>query len=133
MSSTASSSSGVTFPSLSHKISEKLTRDNYLLWKAQVLPPIRGAQLEGFLDGSAKPPTKVVEVVKDDKTKEMIPNALYATWSAHDQLVLDHLLNSLTKDVLGQVAMASTTAEAWETLENMFSAQSRARVTNLRM
>jgi hemoglobin-like flavoprotein len=47
--------------------------------------------------------------------------------------VLGHLLNSLIKDVLGQVATAPTVAEAWETLENMFSAQSRARVTNLRM
>lgn len=52
---------------------------------------------------------------------------------AQDQQVLGHLLNSLTKDVLGQVATAPTAAEAWATLEGMFSAQSHARVTNLQM
>jgi hypothetical protein len=93
-------------------VSEKLTRDNYLLWKAQVLPPIRGAQLDGHLDGSGVEPPKRLQVVKDDKTKEEVPNPAYSTWLAHDQQVLGHLLNSLTKDVLGQVAMASTAAEA---------------------
>jgi hypothetical protein len=43
----------------------------------------------------------MVEVIKDDKTKETIPNAVYTTWLAQDQLVLGHLLNSLTKHVLG--------------------------------
>jgi hypothetical protein len=33
-------------------VSEKLTRDNYMLWKAQVLPTVRGAQLMGYLDGT---------------------------------------------------------------------------------
>jgi hypothetical protein len=31
-----------------------------------------------------KAPAKLVEVIKDDKTKELIPNALYATWLAQD-------------------------------------------------
>jgi hypothetical protein len=34
------------------QVTEKLTRENYLLWKAQVLPAIRGARLIGYLDGS---------------------------------------------------------------------------------
>jgi hypothetical protein len=114
-------------------VSEKLTRDNYLLWKAQVLPPIRGAHLDGHLDGSDEEPPKHFQVVKDDKTKEEVPNPTYSTWLAHDQQVLGHLLNSLTKYVLGQVAMASTVAEAWAILEDMFSVQSHGRVTNLRM
>jgi hypothetical protein len=50
----ASSSSTPSPSPFGSKVSEKLTRDNYLLWKAQVLPPIRGAQLEGMLDGSSK-------------------------------------------------------------------------------
>jgi hypothetical protein len=123
MSFSSSSSTIASLPCLGgNKISEKLTRDNYLLWRAQVMLPIRAAQLEGILDGSTKAPAKMVEVIKDDKTKELIPNALYSTWLAQDQLVLGHLLNSLTKDVLGQVAMASSSTEVWETLENMFSA-----------
>jgi hypothetical protein len=38
--------------SLSIPITKKLTRDNFHLWQVQVVPDIREAQLEGFLDGS---------------------------------------------------------------------------------
>jgi hypothetical protein len=62
-SSSSSSSTFTSLPSLGHKVSEKLTRDNYLLWRAQVMPPIRAAQLEGILDGSIKAPAKMVEVI----------------------------------------------------------------------
>jgi hypothetical protein len=110
------------YPSLGPPVTEKLTRDNYILWRAQILPPIRGAQLEGILDGSVKAPPKIMEVIKDDKTKEMVSNEAYATWLKQDQQVLGHLLNSLTKDVLGQVATATTAVEAWAALDSMFSA-----------
>lgn len=43
------------------------------------------------------------------------------------------LLNSITKEVLPQVSTLETSAEVWAALETMFSAQSRARVTNLRL
>jgi hypothetical protein len=66
------------YPSLGPPVTEKLTRDNYILWRAQVLPPIRGAQLEGILDGSVPAPPKIMEVIKDDKTKETVPNEAYA-------------------------------------------------------
>jgi hypothetical protein len=57
-----------------------------------------------------------------------VSNSAYATWLAQDQQVLGHLLNSLTKDVLGQVAMESTAAQAWAILEDMFLAQSHAQL-----
>jgi hypothetical protein len=41
-------------------VSEKLTRENYMLWKAQVLPTARGAQLLGILDGSVA--AKTIEI-----------------------------------------------------------------------
>ena len=47
---------------------EKLTNSNYMLWTAAVLPGIRGALLEGFLDGSAQAPPKEVEERVADKT-----------------------------------------------------------------
>jgi hypothetical protein len=74
-----------------------------------------------------------MEVVQTDKTKIAVNNLEYATWLAHDQLVLAFLYNSISKEILGQVVMMSTAAQVWEALEAMFSAQSRARVTNLRM
>lgn len=131
--STAAAAATTSPTPLDPKVTEKLTRDNYVLWKAQILPPIRGARLMGFLDGSAKQPAKTLEVVNSDKTKVIVNNPEHDTWLAHDQQVLVFLYNSISKEILRQVAMLSSVAEVWEALEAMFSTQSRARVTNLRM
>jgi hypothetical protein len=37
------SSSSTTNPLLGHAISEKLSKNNHMLWKAQVLPIVHGA------------------------------------------------------------------------------------------
>jgi hypothetical protein len=42
-------------------------------------------------------------------------------------------LNSLASDLLAQVATLTSSAPVWEMLETMYSAQSRARITNLQM
>ena len=125
------SSSSSTLVQLGPPVSEKLTRDIYLLWKAQFLPTVRGAQLMGILDGSTKTPMKILEVQKD-KDKETIPNPEYDSWLAKDQL-LSYLLNSVTKEVLTQVASLTSSLEVWKALEIMFLAQSKAQVTNLRI
>lgn len=49
---TSPSSSVLDF--LAHPVSEMLMRENYLLWKAQVLPAVRGVQLMGYLDSKAR-------------------------------------------------------------------------------
>jgi hypothetical protein len=70
-------SSTVVPASLSIPVSENLTRDNHCLWCTQVLPAIRVAQLEGFLDGSEKSLEKNLEIEKDSK-KLTVPNPDYA-------------------------------------------------------
>jgi hypothetical protein len=49
-----------TIPSFAIPITEKLHQSNYLLWQAQIMPAIRAAQLEGFLDDSIKKPSKTI-------------------------------------------------------------------------
>jgi hypothetical protein len=96
----ASSSSSPAAPaggSLNGNISEKLTRDNFLLWQAQVLPDIRGAQLFGLLDGSMPEPEKT----KDKDGKDVsIPNPEYSRWIAADQTVLAYLVRNMSREVL---------------------------------
>ncbi|CAN6278793.1 unnamed protein product [Urochloa humidicola] len=106
----ASSSSTVLPAPLGHPVTEKLTRNNFPLWKAQVMPAIRGAQLEGFLDGTVAAPAKTIEVTVDGK-KLMQPNDEYAKWIASDQQVLGYLLSTLSKDILTHVALKTTSAE----------------------
>ena len=96
------------------------------------MPGIRAAQLEGYLDGTTVAPAKTLELVKEDKTKVVTSNPDYEKWIKEDQL-LAHINNSLSREVLGQVTTMTNSAAVWATLENMFAAQSQARVTNLRM
>jgi hypothetical protein len=39
-------------PLLGQSVAVKLTKNNFTFWKAQVPPNLRGAQLQGYLDGS---------------------------------------------------------------------------------
>jgi hypothetical protein len=75
---TGSSSTPNIPASLSILVSGKLTRENFHLWHAQVLPAIRAAQLEGFIDGTERVSTKTLEVEKDSK-KVLFSNPDYAT------------------------------------------------------
>jgi hypothetical protein len=131
----AASSSSLAGNSLSRDVSEKLTPDNILVWKAVVLPAVRGARLFGYLDGSVKaPPEKIiVEKLNDGKTvEEEEENPLYAAWIEKDQQVLAYLLNSISREVLIQLTEHQTSHETWKAIQVMFTSQSRARVQNLR-
>ncbi|BAF07775.1 Os02g0142100 [Oryza sativa Japonica Group] len=78
----ASSSSSTSTNSLfCFNVSEKLSKQNYQLWCAQVLTAIRGARLKGHLKGKTVTPAAHIEAEKkeDDKTKIkiMIDNPAY--------------------------------------------------------
>jgi hypothetical protein len=93
--------------------SEKLTRSNFVLWKAQVLTVLRGAQLTEFLDGSnPAPEEKLMIKVQKEKAEEVkeVPNPAYASWKAQEQQVLSYLLTSVSRDVLIQVAALPSAA-----------------------
>ena len=117
----AASSSAVVL-NLGAPPTEKLARGNYLLWKAQVMPALRGAQVTGLLDGSDAAPPKTVEVTKADKTTAIEPNPLYGPWLSKDQQVLSYLLNSLTPEILTQVISKESTYDLWIALTTLFAA-----------
>ena len=81
----ASSSSPGALPILGTPVTEKLTRENYILWKAQVMPAIRGANLVAILDGTLQASEATVETIKDDKIKVVTPNPEHGRWVAQDQ------------------------------------------------
>jgi hypothetical protein len=124
----ANSSSTPNIPaSLSIPVSEKLTREKFQLWHAQVVPTIRAAQLEGFIEGTERVPMKTIEVKKDSK-KVLILNPDYATWCVRDQHVLTYLVTSLSREVLAGIDGNSTAATMWATISKMFASQSQSRV-----
>jgi hypothetical protein len=70
---TPASSSNTTIPSiLSIPISEKLTKTNYTLRRAQVLPALRAGQFEGLLNGVDLAPI----------------NPAYTSWVTRDQAAI---------------------------------------------
>jgi hypothetical protein len=129
----APSSNATVLPPLGGKVSEKLTRENFLLWKAQLMPAIQGANLVPILDGMSRAPPTTVELIYKDGKKTVASNLESKRWMAQDQQLLSYILNSLTSDILAQVAMLTSSAPVWEVLETMHSTQFRARITNLRM
>jgi hypothetical protein len=117
--------------SLSIPVSEKLTRENFPLWRAQVVPAIRAAQLEGFIEGTERVPMKTLEVKKDSK-KVLILNTDYATWCVCDQHVLTYLVTSLSREVLADVAGNSVAATMWAAISKIFASQYQSHVLHLR-
>lgn len=65
--------------------------------------------------------------------KEMISNPEYELWEAKDKQVLNYLLCSISHEILIQVSTASTAAELWTAIRNMFASKSRGRVIHTRM
>ncbi|XP_073351811.1 uncharacterized protein [Aegilops tauschii subsp. strangulata] len=127
------SSSSATGLNLGAPPTERLTRANYLLWKAQVLPALRGAQVTGLLDGSDVAPPKTAQIEQADKTTAIGPNPLYGPWLLKDQQVLSYLLNSLSQEILAQVIGKESTFDLWIALTTLFASQSQSRIKNLRI
>lgn len=97
-------------------ITEKLSKTNHAIWKAQVLAAVRGARLVGHLTGvTAAPAIEIDGKVGDNVAK--VPNPTYEEWYATDQQVLGFVLASLTREVHPQVSAKETAAQAWRAIE----------------
>jgi hypothetical protein len=93
---------------------------------------VRGAHLYEFLDGSAVVPGKTRQVEHADNTTKDEDNPVYQAWYVQDQQLLSFLLNSVTKEVLGQVATETSAVGAWRAIIGMFASQSHAHIVHLR-
>ncbi|KAK1691952.1 hypothetical protein QYE76_008649 [Lolium multiflorum] len=120
--------------SLANQITVKLTSENYIYWRTQVVPILRSNLLFGFVDGSlACPPATLPNpVAKQDGDPATIPNPLFSAWHQQDQAILSAIVCSLHESVLGTMTMVTTSHEAWETLACSFASQSTARAMAIR-
>ncbi|KAE8778612.1 ABC transporter C family member 10 [Hordeum vulgare] len=107
------SSFGASQPSLSGQVMEKLSRTNYVMWRAQITPQLRDAGVFGYVDGTSPEPAKFL-VAKDKDGKETAePNPLHPIWVREDQQVLDYLLNNLTQEILIAVTAVTSAHALW--------------------
>jgi hypothetical protein len=84
------SSSTPANPLFGHAISEKLPKNNYPLWKIEVLPIMRETHLEGFLTYASKQPKEYIIMRDGDKEANIV---MYEAWVALDQQVLSFTLS----------------------------------------
>ena len=126
----AASSMGLSSPPpfhFGHLITIKLSADNYIFWRAQVLPLLGSHYLLGYVDGSLPCPPALVDSVHGP-----VYNPAHRVWTGQDQANLSSIQGSLSPAVAGLVVFAKTSHEAWTILERTFEAQSQARVSALR-
>ena len=117
-----------TIPGFNSLLWVALTKDNYLLWKYQVVTHLNAQNVLDYVDGSKlAPPITIANVVTDTIQPILTPNPEYKTWVQYDQVILSMLIASLSKPILAQVLGYSTSRALWLSLECMFTSQSRAR------
>nr|GEZ12960.1 hypothetical protein [Tanacetum cinerariifolium] len=76
-------SSPINSSKIATTISCKLTRTNFLLWKAQVVPILRGVQLYGYLDGTTPMPAAKMITRAAAEARE-VDNLQHAAWVVQD-------------------------------------------------
>jgi hypothetical protein len=115
-----------------HVVTIKLTKKNYLLWRAQLLPYLRSINLMGYLDGSTLAQAKQVALSIAAGT-ELISNPAYTAWYNQDQQLISGLLSTMAEDVLRDVSHAASSKEAWDILKGMFSTSTQAHMVQIRV
>jgi hypothetical protein len=97
-------------------ITVKLTPDNYIFWRAQVLPLLGSHYLLGYVDGSLPCPPALVDSVNGP-----VYNPAHRVWTGQDQAILSSIQGSLSPSVTGLIVFAKTAKEAWIILERSFA------------
>ncbi|GAA0149588.1 hypothetical protein LIER_08726 [Lithospermum erythrorhizon] len=89
-----------------HVISIKLTPTNYILWKSQLVPFLKGRGLLGYVTGATSPPP--------------ITSPNFAHWDRQDAAILSYLISSLSEEVAPDSVDKSTSKELWDALRDIY-------------
>jgi hypothetical protein len=109
-------------------ISIKLASNNYLLWKAQVIPILRGHGLLGYITNDISCPDSTIAGA--DGTLQ--PNPAAATWLRTDQLILGWINSSLSDGPLSQVINSESYHYAWIFLETLNGSHTRDHIQQIK-
>ncbi|KAL5758948.1 hypothetical protein ACOSP7_021559 [Xanthoceras sorbifolium] len=119
--------------SMNFNIPIKLNRDNYIYWKALIMPVIRAIEFKDFIIGKRICPSKFVEVLSfNGVDKEITFNPDFSAWKRCDQFLLGWLLSTISENLIEEVTECVTSIDAWKTLASMFSQQFMAKLLQLK-
>ncbi|OVA07702.1 hypothetical protein BVC80_1827g65 [Macleaya cordata] len=94
---------------INNLVTVRLTEENYLLWRSQIFPALRGYNLLGFVDETRICPPEFIEI--DGKLQE---NEKFDDWIRQDQMILSWINSTLSEGILAQVVGLSTASEVWK-------------------
>ena len=99
----ASSSTTAGPINITNQLTVKLTEENYLFWRAQVLTALRSHGLMHFISKEfSAPPAEIVNPRAGEVgAPAKIPNPAYTAWYQQDQAILSAFLASLMSEVYG--------------------------------
>ncbi|XP_019197858.1 PREDICTED: uncharacterized protein LOC109191678 [Ipomoea nil] len=112
-----------------HYVSLKLSSSNYLFWKAQLVPFLRGQNLYGYVDGTLACPPEFLSASSSSATSIANPN--YHIWVQQDQSILSMLISSMSEEVLYLAIGHSTSRAVWSAIETALGSSSSARSLSL--
>jgi hypothetical protein len=69
-----------TMVALGRPPTEKLTRENFIIGKAYIIPSLHGANVMGLLDGSDVAPPKTSKFEDINKLKTVVTSSTYTYW-----------------------------------------------------
>jgi len=110
-------------------ITLKLSDENYLIWKQQILATVRGFKLFHYLDGSNAPPRFL-------SVTDRLSNTLNPTYINHyqqDQHIMAWLLASMTTPILTKMVGLETTSQIWQKVTTYYAFHTRAHIKKLRV
>ncbi|KAJ1695606.1 hypothetical protein LUZ63_012304 [Rhynchospora breviuscula] len=114
---------------INHQIHTLLNAENFLVWRSQILPVIRGHALMGYLDGSLMAPVASIPGANNI----LISNPDYELWHQQDQLILAWLFSSISPSILAQVVNCQTSASLWQYINQLHTSQSMAKTLDLQL
>lgn len=106
----------------------KLTSENYLLWKTQVLNALRANGFIDYVKGTiASPPLQI-----RDTSNNLITNPAFLAWTLIDNQLLSCLTATLSPSTLPPVLGLEHASNVWQSLENRFNSLSRSNIHELK-
>lgn len=115
---------------MSKLVTAKLDDENFLTWKQQILFAFWGYGLEDYItkDVTVVPPKFITE-----ESGTQVHNPEFVAHQRQDQLLTSWLLSSISTNILPHLVGFNIAREVWEAVNQLFAAQSTARVMNFKL
>ncbi|XP_019161977.1 PREDICTED: uncharacterized protein LOC109158518 [Ipomoea nil] len=127
-----------TLSSAHHFVSIKLTSRNFLFWRTQLIPFLRGQGILSYVDGETPCPPAIIEAVPASgdlvsAATSTVPaaNPAYKAWIQQDQSILSLLMSSLSDEVMHLAVGRNTSREVWQSITAALGSSTRARCLSL--